>query len=545
MSRLFFTLVCTLFLFDLSAQQIQTVVPKQAVTVGTAFQVQYVVVDAPSVEVAGKPSFKNFHLVSGPHIYSGRTVIDGEPKSVKNIVYTLVPQAIGEYTINGIYLYSGTTTLKAKDAKVVVRLQPKQSFNVSSGYTDVSLYSSSRYDLQKIVEENLFLTATVNKKTCYEGEPVVATFKLYSRLQSTSEVIKTPAFYGFAAVDMMNINQANHTVETINGKVFNTSILRKVQLYPAQLGTLAVDAMVVKNLLDFKDDAHPAGKVVLEKEISTPLINIHVKPLPKTKPSNYEGAVGNFSLKARLEKAQIATNEQGKLFITIAGKGNFVQFDRPHIAWPDGVEVFELPVEEKLNNEKAPLEGYKTFVFGFSSAKVGGVTIPPIKFSFFDPLRNQFRTVASDTLKVGIVAAAKKEIQEINTISKRFNWLPLIAAVIVLEMIILVVALKRKQPQAKEALKPGFVAEIEAMQIENMRDSDAAVRIQQVVLDLLKEKYGTANVEALKCKMSSHQFEECGDLLKECQLISYTTIETSGKKLELKERAVRLVKQLE
>lgn len=545
MRRLLFTIVCTVFLLNLSAQQIQTVVPKQAVTVGTAFQLQYVVIDAPSVEVAGKPSFKNFHLVSGPHIYKGRTVINGQPKLVENIVFTLVPQAVGEYPIYGIYVYAGATTLKAKDATVVVAVQPKQSFNVSSSYTDFSLYGSSGSNLKKVVEDNLFVTATVDKKTCYEGEPLVATFKLYSRLQSTSEVIKTPGLYGFAAVDMININEANHTVETVNGRIFNTSILRKVQLYPMQTGTLSIDPIVVNNLLEFKDDAHPSGKMVLEKEIATPQINVHVKPLPKTSPPNFEGAVGIFSVKAILEKNRIATNEQGKLLVTIEGKGNFVQFDRPQISWPAGVEVFELPVEEKLNREKAPLEGFKTFVFGFSLGKAGSVIIPPVQFSFFDPVRKQFRTVATDSLKVEVVAAAKKEIHRTNTSEKPFGWLLLIPAIVVLAIIVLLLGFRRKQPQVKENIKSDFVAQIEEIKIENISDREAAVRIQQVVLLVLKEKYDTANIEVIRLKMLPDQFEECERLLNECQLISYTTIETEGKKAELKERAMQLAQKLQ
>jgi LPXTG-motif cell wall-anchored protein len=539
--------LCIVFLSTLSAQQIQTVVPKQAVTVGTAFQLQYVVVDAPPVEIEVNPLYRNFQLASGPHIYKGRTVIDGESKSVENIVYTLVPQAVGQYTIYGIQVKAGTTTLKAKDAKVVVSVQPKQSFNVSSSYTDVSLYGSSRSDLEKIVTENLFITATVDKKTCYEGEPVVATFKLYSRLQSTSEVIKTPALYGFAAVDMVNINQANGKVETINGRIFNTSILRQVQLYPAQSGILSIDPMVVNNLVEFKDDAHPVGKVVLEKEIKTPQINITVKPLPKIKPSNHEGAVGNFSLKAKLEKNQIATNEQGKLLVTIAGKGNFVQFDRPQIAWPAGIEVFELPVEEELEKESVPMKGYKTYVFGFSSNRTGKSIIPSIQFSFFDPVKKQFRTIVTDSLKVEIVAAPKKEAQERASTDEQSNWLPIIAGIFLSLTAILFFVLKRKRksPEIAEVPKPDFIARIQELQVASMSDKETANHIQQVFLEILKEKYGTANTETLKTKMAPDQFEELIGLLNDCQLISYTTIETRGKKSELKERTLKLAKDLQ
>jgi len=547
MKCLLFWFLCSILMLKLSAQQIQTVVPKQAVTVGTAFQIQYIVLDAFSVEVEDKPSFKNFDLVSGPHIYKGKTTVNGTPKSIENIVYTLVPQTIGEHKIKGIEVKVGATKMKAGDATVVVTAQAGRSANPAKGNSNVSLYSTSRTNLEKIIDDNLFVTATVDKKHCYEGEPVVATFRLYSRLQSTSEVIKPPALYGFAAVDILNISEANHTVETINGKVFNTSILRKVQLYPIQSGTLAIDPMVVNNILEFKDDAHPEGKVLLEKEITTPKINIMVKPLPLKRPDSFEGAVGNFSLQAKLEKTQIATNEQGRLLVTIAGKGNFVQFDRPQITWPEGFEVFELPVEEKLNRTKVPTEGYRTFVFGFSSHTVGDVVIPPFPFSFFDPVKKQFKTVATDSLKFTIVAAAAKKSQETNPAGEHQGWWPLLAALAVLLSVILFFVFrgKKKQQQIKEAEAPDIIASINDLLIDSMNDKEMANRVQQLIYELLKNKYGTARLEAVKTKMPLQQFENLNRLMNDCQLISYTAMETEGRKTELKEKAIGVAKELQ
>jgi hypothetical protein len=53
----------------------------------------------------------------------------------------------------------------------------------------------------------------VDRRTCFVGEPVVATFKLFSRLQSKSEIIKNPGFYGFSVNDMISqhLTVGHHT----------------------------------------------------------------------------------------------------------------------------------------------------------------------------------------------------------------------------------------------------------------------------------------------------------------------------------------------
>src|SRR3569833_2108854 len=54
------------------------------------------------------------------------------------------------------------------------------------------------------IRKNLFLKVQVDKTTCYVGEPIVATYKLYSRLSSESKVTKRPSLNGFSVYDMVD-----------------------------------------------------------------------------------------------------------------------------------------------------------------------------------------------------------------------------------------------------------------------------------------------------------------------------------------------------
>src|SRR5439155_25639827 len=111
-----------------------------------------------------------------------------------------------------------------KEVSILVLPQPKASFFSNSSYTDISLYHpSSTAEMQKLIDENIFVRTEVDKKTCFVGEPIVASFVLYSRLQSTSQVDNAPSLYGFSVMDMLDINEAHPGVKTIDGKIFNTS----------------------------------------------------------------------------------------------------------------------------------------------------------------------------------------------------------------------------------------------------------------------------------------------------------------------------------
>ena len=91
----------------------------------------------------------------------------------------------------------------------------------------------------------------MDQQTCYVGEPVEATFKLYSRLESKSDIVKNPGFYGFTVYDMVNLADKQVTTENVKGKLFDVHTIRKVQLYPLQAGVFTIDAMEVKNRVEF------------------------------------------------------------------------------------------------------------------------------------------------------------------------------------------------------------------------------------------------------------------------------------------------------
>src|SRR6476469_4839619 len=82
----------------LNAQRIQTIVPKQAIVVGTAFQVQYIITEPSGMVNMTPPSFDSLQVVSGPNYYKGNATIDGKPQQIQNIAYTLIASKTGSIT---------------------------------------------------------------------------------------------------------------------------------------------------------------------------------------------------------------------------------------------------------------------------------------------------------------------------------------------------------------------------------------------------------------------------------------------------------------
>jgi BatD DUF11 like domain len=472
--RLYIYLLFFFTCFTVKAQiSFITIVPTKPVALGESFQVQYVLSGAVNAEIS-KPSFPAYiRLVAGPTEYTGSTSTADGVIAIKNIVYTVEAERKGVFRMptlaassNGKIYYSNLTIVTVASKEEI-----KQAAAFGESTTDYFLKPGE--DPYKKIRQNLFVKVAVNKKSCYVGEPVLATFKLYSRLESKSDIAKNPGFYGFSVYDMENLQDKIVAVEKINGRLFDVHTIRKVQLYPLQSGLFTIDEMQIANQVAFsksavnkkteqeisegilgsENDEPEEGTETYDLELRSGAIDIIVKPIPeKNKTGNYNGAVGRFSISMMVVKKMLAKNEEGFLELKIKGKGNFVQLNAPVIQWPAGVEGFEPVVKDSLDKTMVPLTGSRTFRYGFVCANAGTYNLPSVSFSFFDTDSNGFKTVSTAAVQVTITNEEKKNIvvEETKTsITEQSEKASRKAIIIVVALVILILLYQmlKKKPK--------------------------------------------------------------------------------------------------
>lgn len=418
---------------------LKTIVTQGPVVAGESFQVQYVLEDKDGREADFfQPDFKSFRFVSGPHMYNGIGYNADGPVKLKNIAFTLVALKEGEYVIPGASVKSQGQLIRSEAAPLeVISRATAIARGIIAEHTTPreGSYLLPGEDPVEKMKKNIFMKVQVDKKSCYVGQPVTATFKLYSRLNSRSDIIKNPAFYGFAMQDMIGLSDQVVDEEVVNGKKFQVHTIRKVQLYPLQAGTFTIDPMEVQNKVEFStsvvsgkteqeiiEGVMPSedelfskpGFKYCENSMRSAEITIKVNALPDTnRPAAFDGATGKFRISAALERNELAINEEGDLLITVSGKGNFIQLAPPAISWPGSIEGFSPEVKDTLNKHVSPLEGSRIFRYRFVSTKHGSYTIPAVSFCFFDPDSNRYRTITTQPVTVSINdALARPSLKE-------------------------------------------------------------------------------------------------------------------------------------
>lgn len=372
------------------------------------------------------PDFKEFLTLSGPNQSTNMTIINGAVTASRSYSYILQPRQLGKATVgNATVDYKGkmlsTTPFKIE----VVKGSAPANQNKSQAQKNEPVS-------QKEIGENLFIKASADRQRVLKGEQINVTYKLYTALQiSSPQISKLPSYPGFWAEETDAPTNINFTQEKISGKTFNVAVLKKVALFPTETGELSVTPFALKIPVyiqkkrkgnnpfdDFFNDPFFSRPEAVEYNAVSNTIKVSVQPLPSGNvPAGYTGAVGDFTLKVDIDKAKVKTNEPVTLKIKIAGTGNIKLLTLPEFEIPAGFEKYDPKVSEDLN-KSGKINGSKNAEYLLIPRFAGKKEIPPVKFSFFNPAKNQYQTVTSNSFTIDVEQGEGGVAQSGSTMSK-------------------------------------------------------------------------------------------------------------------------------
>ncbi|HQW92329.1 MAG TPA: BatD family protein, partial [Ferruginibacter sp.] len=232
-------------------------------------QLKLVVENAHEVQQIVPPNLNKFNIISGPNQESGMTMNNGVVKKYIALNFIIRPKRTGVFTIPPALAKADGGDYKSNS--VTVRVTAKATGNSQGASAFTSPFSGmdpfaepaprinyNDYILRKgenpvdKIKKNMFLRVEVDKQSCFVGEPVIATYKLYTRLKSESNLVKNPSFNGFSVLDLQLPNDmGGYSIEKFDGREYNVYNIRKVQLYPLLPGNLELGTAEIENKIIF------------------------------------------------------------------------------------------------------------------------------------------------------------------------------------------------------------------------------------------------------------------------------------------------------
>jgi hypothetical protein len=403
-------------------------------------QIEFVVENAQQIEDITPPSFHDFQVVKGPIQSSGMSIINGAMSQYKALSFVLQPTKMGKFTlpgatavIDGKHMTSNPVTIDVVAGSRAAPAQPMPHPIWPGDDLDFDREYILRpgENVNEKIRKNMFVKVQVSKTSCFVGESIVATYKLYSRLQSESRVTRHPSLNGFSVHDMIDPTSDVSFIESVNGKPFTVHIIRKAQLIPLQAGTVDLDPVEVENTVHFvkgngpvkrrnsnplqelfdrfSGDEEAGERVDQHVVLDSKPVAIDVKGLPlENRPESFNGAVGQFTMTAAMDTKNIVAEDAAVLKLTVKGSGNLPVVNAPTVSWPKGIEDYSASAREQVDKTVAPMNGFKTFEYKFIPSVAGTYTIPPVAFSYFDPVKAVYKTLETQAFDVGVSKSRAK-----------------------------------------------------------------------------------------------------------------------------------------
>ncbi len=403
MKKLFIILLLFYSAF-LHAQQFKISVDKNPALVGEQILVQYII--NTKAENFKSPNFSGLQVLSGPNpsSQSSYSFVNGKSQNSSSTTYSFYLKAVkeGAYNISPAAITVNGKTITSK----VYRLKVVKGNKKNNAQ-------------QKTLSENLFIKVEASKRNIVVGEQILVSYKLFTRIDlHNTELSSLPALNGFWTKDLKTSSRFKRDV--VDGVAYNVATIKKSVLTAQKSGELIIDPIELKcnirtqNKINNHDPfANIFGRnyQVQEELIRSKSITITVTDLPNP-PYNFNGAVGDMSLKSEVDNTSISANDAITYKITITGTGNIELIKPLAIQFPEDFEVYDPKITDKIF-EGGRKRSVKTFEYLLIPRYKGEYTIPSANLIIYNPKSKKYKTKKSNSHKLNI-GTSKNNEQEIN-----------------------------------------------------------------------------------------------------------------------------------
>lgn len=385
-------------------QTLELSVSKNPVAVGEEFRIDFTLNG--EGESFNPPNLNGLRKISGPNQSSSSSmqIINRKISRSKTTTYSYYVTALkeGELTIKEASITSNGKIVRSKAGVMnVTKANPKAKTN--------------SYNIAK----NVFVKTSVNKNNIYQGEQIVVSYKLYSKINLTDiNISSIPELNGFWKEEVETKSTAK--LEVIDGVRHNVWEISRFILTPQKSGKLNVDPMNINVTVQIKKQRNrrdPFGDPFgmfgsyqnIEEEIQSKNIKINVKDLPEGAPENFNGAVGQFELKSSVDKKTADANEAINYKLTLSGNGNIHLIDNIPVNFPANFESYDPQKKDKTFNTKNGIAGKIEFEHLLIPRYKGEYSIDGVSFSYFNPRSKTYKTITTESLVINVLKGENNE----------------------------------------------------------------------------------------------------------------------------------------
>jgi len=356
----------------------------------------------------------DFDIVGGPMPSSRFQWINGRTSATKAWAYALRPRQTGSRTIPALGLLVGGRTYRTQSIDIDVVPGGTGASPTPGGVPPGVRGGPGRAGGNprtpaepEAAPGRVLVAADVDSRTAYVGQQVT----LRVLLDTQTEILNlgskdSPTFPGFWAEEIKLPENLELRRIQRGGEAFNEYTLMKRALFPTGSGPLSIPSMT------YQVQVRRRSQDPIESFFFTPTetltrrtepIIVQVQPLPAaSRPDDFTGAVGAFTLTVTADRSESRVNDAIGLKVRVAGEGNLNAVNALPLPELSDFKQFAPKVTTSTSVVSDRLRSEKVWDYVLIPLAPGTQTIPPVRFSFFDPRAGAYRSVASAPVPIQV-----------------------------------------------------------------------------------------------------------------------------------------------
>jgi hypothetical protein len=350
--------------------------------------------------------------VAGRSTSSQISIVNGRMSSTRSYVYQLLPQEEGAFEIGAATVKVDGKELSTRPLPIEVvsgSLAPRRSRG-SNPFDPFQGFGSPRRRDVPIEKDDVFVRTEVSKRSVFQGEQLVVTYRLYSRYVPLGpEIADDSPLRGFWVEEVDLGSEPAVDRRTVEGKEYISFPLKQRVVFPTESGRLEIPPLTLSTAFRLTSgDPFDAffSRASSPVTLRSPPVEIEVSPLPSAgRPADFRGAVGRFDLSAKLSRAEVEAGNPLTLTLSIQGKGNLRSVVAPELPELKGFRAFDPKTQEKSRAGASGLEGEKSWEYVLVPETGGTKEVGPWRFPYFDPEEKKYVSASVGPFQVKVTGS--------------------------------------------------------------------------------------------------------------------------------------------
>jgi hypothetical protein len=340
------------------------------------------------------PKFASFIVLRGPMRSLG-TFINGVGTSYLSYSWQLQPKRTGKLAIGPASIRASGRTYRT-NSKAVDVLEVDEA--AAAGTPDD------------------FLLAELSTDTAFVGQQIILNLNLYSTTNVISRnLVQEPNYDGFYAQPRRQYDGRPRAVIQ-NGREYQRRTLLSIALFPTKSGRITITPYrMILGALRYRGNSGYSRRFTEQIPLNTDSLYVYVSELPRPRPDNFSGGVGEYRMQVQADRDQMTTDDALTLRITVTGEGDIERLETfPPVSEKDWNIYDPNIISEEFLDSPTGMLGRKIFEYKVVPRRAGTYNLRPA-LNYFDVDSARYVVHTPSTFRVNVAAGSGNTTYEIDT----------------------------------------------------------------------------------------------------------------------------------